>query len=216
MDTTSHQDLFKTYYSCNKGTLFRHFEIAIGDFHYRYDIYWGDPSVIFDLVALEKKFPLAVTTIPQIAHYPDTRIYLHERLERKHVRVFELVIAHEIGHLWLHDIVGVNNRLTDSRMSESEAEVWADYFSYCYFVKYRNLSCPDDFALILKEASNLQMALYDLDPVSHVEVTFTKKMESLRAKISGVALASREGDPVAIHMGNAIDTTLDALGDIFA
>lgn len=216
MDTTSHQDLFRAYYSCNKGTLFRHFEIAIGDFHYRYDIYWGDPSVIFDSVALETKFPLAVTTIPQRAHYPDTRIYLHEGLQRKHTRVFELVIAHEIGHLWLHDIVGVNNRLTSTWLSESESEVWADYFSYCYFVKYKNLSCLDDFALTLKETSNLQMALYDLDPKSHVELTFTKKMASLRAKIAEVDLGGREGDHVAIHMKYTIDTTLDALGDIFA
>jgi hypothetical protein len=216
MDTTSHQDLFRAYYFGNKGTLFRHFEIAIGDFHYRYDIYWGDPSIIFDPGALEEKFPLAVTTIPQRAHYPDTRIYLHERLERKHTCVFELVIAHEIGHLWLHDIVGFNNLLTNSRMSESDSEVWADYFSYCYFVKYRTLSCVDDFAQALKEASNLQMAVYNLDPKSHVELTFTRKMERLRAKIEEVDLGCREGDHIAIHMKNAVDTTLDALGDIFA
>ena len=167
------KELFRDYYLNNKGILFKSFQINIRNFRYRYDIYWGDPSVIFDAKALAEDFPLAVTTISHRYHDPNPRIFLHEKLDQKHNNVFELVIAHEIGHLWLHDIVGFNNPSTNSFMNESESEIWADYFSYSYFVKYRHTTCLDGFTKILKDASSLQLKIYDLDPKLYVETTFT-------------------------------------------
>jgi hypothetical protein len=52
---------------------------------------------------------LAATVIPRRHNYPNPRIFLHEKLEKKYKNEFEAVIAHEIGHVWLHDFVGFNN-----------------------------------------------------------------------------------------------------------
>ncbi len=215
VDSSSHEGQFRDYYFHNKGTLFRSFEITINDFHYSYDIYWGDPNVIFAPRALAQEFPLAVTTIPRRYHYPNPRIFLHDKLERKYDRVFELVIAHEIGHLWLHDIVGFNNPATSDRMSEEDSEVWADYFSYSFFVSYRGVYSLDDFAPVLEGASNLQLQIYDLDPQVHRELTFTKKMEKLTLQAKSIEVECNRGNQVAIHMKNAAAVTLKALGDIF-
>jgi hypothetical protein len=215
MDNDSYKDSFRDYYLNNKGILFKSFEINISDFHYRYDIYWGDPNVIFDARALAEDFPLAVTTIPHRYNHPNPRIFLHEKLEKKHNSVFELVIAHEIGHLWLHDIVGFNNLSTSSFMNERESEIWADYFSYSYFAKHRHISSLDGFAKILKEASDFQLQIYDLDPKLHMEITFIRKMEKLKAKIEEIELKYKKGNPTIIHLKNAIEITLNALGDIF-
>ena len=211
----SHEDVFRDYYFQNKGTLFRSFEIAINDFHYSYDIYWGDPSVIFAPRALAQEFPLAVTTIPHRYHYPKPRIFLHDKLERKYDRVFELVVAHEIGHLWLHDIVGFNNPATRNPISEEDSEVWADYFAYSFFINYGRVSSLDAFAGVLEEASNLQLQVYDLDPKVHRELTFTRKMVNLTLKAESIDLECNRGSQAAIHMKNAVEITLKALGDIF-
>ena len=215
MDNTSHRELFKNYYLSNKGILFKSFEINISNFHYRYDIYWGDPNVIFDARARTKTFPLAITTIPHRYGYPNPRIYLHERLDRNYGNVFELVIAHEIGHLWLHDIVGFNNPSTGNFMNEEQSEIWADYFSYSFFVKHRNITSLDSFGRILEDASNLQLEIYDLDPKQHMELTYTRKMENLRLREEKNNLEYENGNPVIIQIRNAVEITLNALGDIF-
>ncbi len=215
MDNTSYNDLFKDYYFNNKGIVFKSFEININNFHSRYDIYWGDPNIIFDERTLIKTFPLAVTTIPHRYNYPNPRIFLHEKLEKKYNNVFELVITHEIGHLWLHDIVGFNNPSTSNIMKENESEIWADYFSYSFFVKYRNITCFENFIKILEEASNLQIKIYDLDPKQHMEFTFTRKIENLKLKEKKINFEYENGNPTVIQMKNAIEITLNALGDIF-
>ncbi len=215
MDNNSHNDLFKDYYFNNKGILFKSFEINISKFHSRYDIYWGDPNIIFDVRTLTKTFPLAVTTIPHRYNYPKSRIFLHEKLRRKYDNVFELVIAHEIGHLWLHDIVGFNNPSTSSFMKEDESEIWADYFSYSFFIKYRNITCFENFIKILEEAGNLQIKIYDLDPKQHMEFTFAGKTDNLRLKEERINFEYKNGNPTIIQMKNAIEITLNALGDIF-
>ena len=215
MDNTSHKDLLKDYYFNNKGTLFKSFEININNVHYSYDIYWGDPNIIFDKIALRETFPLAVNYIPQRKNYPNSRIFLHEKLEKKYNNVFEMVIAHEIGHLWLHDVVGVNHLMTSNFMKENETEIWADYFSYSFFVKYRNINCFENFIKILEEASNLQIKIYNLDPNQHVEFTFTRKAKKLKSFEEKLNFEFKDGNSIIIQMKNAIETTLNALGDIF-
>ncbi len=214
MKNTSYNDLFKEYYSTNKGIIFKSFEININSSHYSYDIYWGDPNIIFDEKILEKTFPLAVTTIPHRYNYPRPRIYLHEKLEKKYTNVFELVISHEIGHLWLHDIVGFNNPSTCNFMDEKESEIWADHFSFSFFVKYRN-TLIGDFIRILEEAGNLQIKIYGLDPEQYTESIFTKKIKNFKVDEAKIDFQFRNGNPVIIQMEKAIEITLKALGDIF-
>ncbi len=215
MDNTYHNDLFKDYYFNNKGTLFKSFEMNINNFHSSYDIYWGDPNIIFDERTLIETFSLAVTIISNRYNYPNPRIFLHEKLEKKNKNVFEMVIAHEIGHLWLHDIVGFNNPSTSTFMKENESEKWADYFSYSFFVKYRNINCLENFIKILEEAGNLQIKIYNLDPNQHKEFTFTGKIESLKLFEEKINFEFKDGNPTIIQMKNAIEITLNALGDIF-
>ena len=215
MDNTYHNDLFKDYYFNNKGTLFKSFEININNFHSSYDIYWCDPSIIFDERTLIETFPLAVTTISHRYNYPNPRIFLHEKLERKYNNVFEMVIAHEIGHLWLHDIVGFNNPSTSNFMKENESEKWADYFSYSFFVKYRNINCLENFIKILEEASNLQIKIYNLDPNQHKEFTFTRKIENIKLFEEKINFEFKDGNTTIIQMKNAIEITLNTLRDIF-
>jgi len=185
---SSHKDIFKDYYLNNKGVLFRTFEININNFRRRYDIYWGDPNVILDAKALEEDFPLAVTTIPHRYHYPNPRIFLHERLDNRHSAVFELVIAHEIGHLWLHDVIGFNNPSTDYVMKENESEMWADYFSYSYLVKHRRISNFEGFAKILNEVSSLQREIYGLGPKRHMEILSDRKVDDLERRMEEIEM----------------------------
>jgi hypothetical protein len=213
MNNATYKDLFKDYYFKNKGTLFKSFEISINNFHYSYDIYWGDPNIIFDEITLKNTFPLAVTIIPHRYNYPNSRIFLHEKLETKYKNVFEMVIAHEIGHLWLHDIVGFNNPHTSSYMSENDSEIWADYFSYCFFVKYKFINCLEDFNKILEEAHDLQTKLYDIYPQQKKELFYNRieKIQLLDKKINSIENNNTEIN----RMVNTIKITLNALGDIF-
>jgi hypothetical protein len=215
VNNTSYHDLFSDYYFNNKGTLYKSFEISINNFHGSYDIYWGDPNVIFDKRSLKEKFPLAVTTIPHRYNYPNPRIFLHEKLENMFNNIFEVVIAHEIGHIWLHDIIGFNNPSTNNVMKENESEIWADYFSYSYFIKYRNINCLVNFIKILEETSNFQIKLYNLSPEQHMEFTFTRKIESLKLLEENINYGFKVGNQITIQMINTIEMTLNALGDIF-
>jgi Zn-dependent protease with chaperone function len=127
MSDMLYNELFKDYYLSNRGKKYKSFSIAINRYHYKYDIYWGDPNIIFDKATINVLLPLAVTVIPHRFNYPNPRIFLHEKLEVKN-DAFEVVVAHEIGHLWLHDIIGINNPSTTNCMNESDSEKWADYF----------------------------------------------------------------------------------------
>lgn len=212
MENSSQKDLFKDYYFNNKGTIYKSFEIKINSFNYNYDIYWGDPNIIFDKKNLRETFPLAVTTIPHRNNYPNPRIYLHEKLEKKYNDIFEMVIAHEIGHLWLHDVVGFNNPSTNYFMEEKESEIWADFFSYCFFVKYRKIDNLDKFNKILEKANNLQIEIYNLKPEQYIKLTLTKKIECLKILKEKINLVE---NPKITHMKKAIEISLNSLGDIF-
>jgi hypothetical protein len=125
------------------------------------------------------------------------------------------VITHEIGHLWLHDVVGFNNPSTDYIMNENESEIWADYFSYNYLVKHRRISNFEGFAKILNKASSLQREIYGLDPKRHMENLSIKKAEDLGERIEEIEHEYGKGNPKVAHLKNAIEITLNALGDIF-
>jgi hypothetical protein len=215
MENISHKDLFKDYYLNNKGKLFKSFEISINKFHYSYDIYWGDPDIIFNKEVSIESFPLAVAIMPHRYNYPNSRIFLHDKLEKKYNNVFETVIAHEIGHLWLHDIIGFNNPSTDTFMNESESEIWADYFAYSFCKKYRNINCIESFGKILWEIGNFQMELYNLDFNRYMDIVYTKKLEILEVAEGDINYGLKNGNKIIIHMINAIEMTLNNLGDIF-
>jgi len=161
MSSVSYNEIFKEYYFNNKGIIYKSFAIKINDYQYNYDIYWGDPNIIFDKETQIENLPLAVTIIPHRKYYPNARIYLHKEIEEKN-KAFEVVVAHEIGHLWLHDIVGFNNPYTNNIMNEYESEKWADYFSYCFFKKYRNVDNIESFIIKLEEVNKIQIKIYDL------------------------------------------------------
>jgi hypothetical protein len=79
----SHADIFRDYYYSNKGTQFRAFEININSFQEKYDIYWGDPEVIFDEKARKNSCPLAVRIMPTRLNAPNPRIFIHEELTQE-------------------------------------------------------------------------------------------------------------------------------------
>jgi hypothetical protein len=215
LDNTSHEDLFREYYHGNSGRLYKSFQLEIGNHKYKYDIYWGDPKVIFDSRSIADKYPLAVTAIPHRYPSPNPRVFLHEELEEKYGNAFEFVVTHEIGHLWLHDIIGFNNPSTENLMNESDSEIWADYFAYSFFLKYRQTAGLDAFEKVLKEASDIQLKMYKLDPERHIEFTFIRKLDNLKRHKEGIELQCEKGNQIYIHMKNATEITLNALGDIF-
>ena len=216
MENILHKKLFKDYYFSNKGTLYKAFEININTFHYSYDIYWGDPNIIFDEKALRENFPLAITIIPHRYSYPNPRIFLHEKLEIKRKNAFEAVVAHEIGHLWLHDVVGFNNPSTNNFMRERDSEIWADYFAFYFFVKYRNINCLNDYGKLLEEVGHLQMNIYNLNPEEHTESTFTNKVSNLSLLNDRMDHGTKDLNSFLTQMRSAIEITLNALGDIFS
>jgi hypothetical protein len=83
MGKVTKNDLFRDYYFNNKGTLYKSFDININNFHHSYDIYWGNPDIIFNNDGYTIYHPLAVTQIPQRKNYPNQRIFLHEKFDKK-------------------------------------------------------------------------------------------------------------------------------------
>jgi hypothetical protein len=215
LNESHHNDLFKDYYFNNKGILFKSFELNINNINNSYDIYWGDPNIIFDRKTLISTFPLAVTIIPKRLNYPNPRIFLHDKLDKNIINVFEMVITHEIGHIWLHDIVGFNNLSTSYYMDENESEVWADYFSYYFFKRYRNIDCLNKYQKILEEVSELQIKIYYFDPKLSIEVTLTNKMDKLKILEDKIKLQLLEDNSFTNQMIEAINITLKTMGDIF-
>lgn len=215
MKSISQKALFTDYYLNNKGTFFKSFKIIIGSYQYNYDIYWGDPNIIFEKRDLRRTCPLAISIIPHRYGYPNSRIFLYEKLEAKYKNVFEVVVAHEVGHLWLHDIVGFNNPSTTNNMNEEDSEMWSDYFAYSFFQKYRNTNNLENFSKIIEEASRFQMRIYNLLPEKFVEPTFTRKILKLK-QLEGIMKVNKKvGTALFTHMENAMEITLNSLGDIF-
>lgn len=210
----SHADIFRDYYYTNKGRLYKSFEININSFQHSYDIYWGDPEIIFDDKTRKNSSPLAVRIMPTRMNAPNPRVFIHEELTQEHGDVFDLVVAHEIGHLWLDDVVGLTRPTAEFYVDEHRAEVWADYFAYCYFREYRELNDLDDFCSIMKEAGMIQSKLYHRDSGEIIQGMDEKitEFEELNQSIKD-GLAAK--NPVINQITEAIKITLVAVGDIF-
>lgn len=215
ISNTSRNDLFRDYYVNNKGKLCKSFVIKINNSHMSYDIYWGDPNLIFDKKTLKESYLLAVTVIPNRNSSQNPRMFLHEKIEQKYGRSFEMIVAHEIGHIWLHDVVGFNHPMTENSMVENESENWADYFAYRFFGRYRNTTCLGNFNKILKAVINLQAQIFNLDPMQHIKCEYSKRISNLGELDGDVEIEIKNGKPRMMQMISAMEITLDSLGDIF-
>jgi hypothetical protein len=200
---------FNEYYKNNMGILFKKFDMIIGNRYLVYDIYWADPGIIFNGINVIEKLPLAVTIIPKVTSHPNPRIFLHEKLELKYKDVFEFVITHEIGHLWLYDIIGVHQHLTPC-----DVEIWADYFAYNFFIKYRNITKLEQFNNILNKTLILQGQINNI-PHETFNKVFHKKMEDIRMLIEKIKIDQINENIFKLQLENTIDPTLNSLGDIF-
>jgi len=170
--------LFKEYYLNNKGKLFKHFEIIINKSEKPFDIYWGDPDIIFEK-SLDVPYPLAFIKFPQWAHEPNTRIYLHEKIDLKYSTALEYILAHEIGHFCLFDIFGINHPKGNDFLNVMETEIWADYFAYLYFIKFGNINNLEQLENILLEVDNLQNILYRIPSYDFIKYSYINKMKYL-------------------------------------
>lgn len=207
-------ELFREYYRTNMGQLYKHLEFCINGRVFKYDIYWGDPAIIFDSSAI-RNHSLAVAVTPKWAHDPDPRIFLHEKLTTRFRNAFEMIVAHEIGHMWLYDIVGLTRPESVNCIDETEAEVYADYFSFRFFLKYRGIGTLEQFSGIIDEASACTRYVYGLDPVPGPDSLLAQKKEDLAAFVKNWNVGIERGDVFILQVDNAIDLTLDALGDPF-
>ena len=213
MAEVSYEETFKKYYFANGGKLFKSIQLIVKNHKYDYDIYWGKPEIIFDLHSVEAFLPLAITTIPHRYNYPNPRIYIHESIS-KDERTFEMIVAHEIGHLWLHDIVGFNNPSTSLYMTTEESEKWADYFSFCYLTKFRIGMNIETFVSLLEEASQLQMQIYNTEETdSHVN--FPKKVMIFKLFEQSIRQNLELKNQFVTEMKERIDITVECIGDIF-
>ena len=169
---------FEEYYKNSKGTFYKQYEIIVNNTKKFFDIYWGDPNIIFGK-SIDVPYPLAFIKFPQWASEPDTRIYLHDKIEIKYNTAFEYILSHEIGHFCLFDIFGINHPKGNIFLNVNDTEVWADYFAYLYFKKYRNINNIEQLNNILLEVDNLQNLLYNIPSADLNKYSHTNKMKYL-------------------------------------
>jgi len=215
MSNNSINARLKTYLINNEGDLYKSIAIIINNMKYNYNIYWGDPKIIFDEKVIKKELPLAITIISHIKSIPKSCIYLHKQFDEKYKSIFEMVVIHEIGHLWLHDIVGFNNPCTYHYMEENESENWSNYFSYKYFAKYKNMNHINEFFNLLKSANNIQMEIYNIENKGYFHSILVRKIDYFKKFTENINIKINEEDRFIKHMNNAIEITLIALGNIF-
>ena len=207
----SHDDIFKEYYTSNKGKLFKPLELDINGYHYSYDIYWGNPEIIFDENTRKNGAPLAVKIMPTRLNAPNPRIFVHEGLTQEYGDVFDLVVAHEIGHLFLDDVVGLTRPSALYYVDVNQAEAWADYFAYCFFREYRDMDKIDDFYSILKDVGKIQIQLYNREHLQGMD----EKISDLKNLNQSIQENLESKNPVVIQITEAIKITLNTIGDIF-
>jgi len=188
-----HATSFKDCYRNNKGTLYRHYEITVNNSIKPFDVYLGDPDIIFRK-SIDNPYPLAFIKFPKWANEPDTRIYLHEKIELKYSRAFEYILAHEIGHFCLFDIFGINHPKGNIFLNVFETEVWADYFAYLYFNKYKNIHTIEELESIFLEIDNLQYYLYDILTNDICQYSYTNKLKHLKEFSAKIEIAISNND----------------------
>jgi Zn-dependent peptidase ImmA (M78 family) len=123
-------------------------------------------------------------------------------------------VAHEIGHLWLDDVVGLTRPTAEFYVDELRAEAWADYFAYNFFRKYRALTDINDFYSILRESGIIQSQLYHREP-TEISKGMEEKIDELKNLNQAILNGLAAQNPVLIQITEAIEITLDAVGDIF-
>jgi predicted SprT family Zn-dependent metalloprotease len=199
--------LFNDYYKNNNGKLFKIFKININNNPLIFDIYWGDPDIIFDKLTLVP-YPLAFIKFPKWKNDPNTRIYLHEKVDINYATAFEFILAHEIGHFCLFDIFGINHPKGNVFLDEYTTEVWADFFAYKYFMKYRNINNFEQFEKILIEVDNLQNFIYNITPDVCKEYSFTNKIKDLQLLKEKIQTGYNNGDQNILLMLGTFEKVL--------
>ena len=198
---------FKEYYRNNNGICYKQYEIIVNNSKKSFDIYWGDPNIIFKK-SFDIPYPLAFIKFPQWASEPDTRIYLHENIENKNNTAFEYILSHEIGHFCLFDIFGINHPKGNIFLNVDDTEVWADYFAYLYFKKYRNINNIEQLYDIFLEVDNLQKFLYDIPSTDFDKNSYTNKMDYLKKFSNKIETAINNRDENTHLMLNTFDEIL--------
>lgn len=209
MKEKSQYEIFNDYWHSDGGTFYKKIEFSIDNCSFASDIYWADPNIIFHDIAVDKYLPLAKTVIPVYTNHPYPRIFVHHNLTRKYKDIFEYVVTHEIGHLWLYEILG-----TKAEFTGHELEAWADLFSCIFFMKYRNVEDLDQFNKTLNYSVNIQGKLYKL-PLEGGIHNYDKKKEEIEALVAKSEASRLSDNPRIFLIANSIEPTLDAMGDIF-
>jgi len=167
---------FDEYYRNNKGIFYKSFETNINNIHNIYDIYWGNPEFIFYNQDIKDQ-PLALTQFSRWMHDPNTRIYLHEKIEKKYNNAFDFILTHEIGHIWLRDVLGINHPRGHVFIDNTES--WADYFAYIFFQRYRNITNLEQFKNILLDCDNLCKNIYSISHDTPEKFSFVDRIQGL-------------------------------------
>ena len=206
--------LFNDYYKNNNGILYKTFEINIKNTQKTIDIYWGDPNIIFDNHTYLSCSPLAFIKFPRYKNDPDTRIYLHEKVDKKYTIAFEFILAHEIGHFCLFDIFGINHPSGHISLNKYYTEVWADFFAYKYFKKYRNINNLEQFEKVLMEVDNLQNIIYSTTPDVHNEHSFAYKIKDLHVLQESIQIDCNNNAQNTLLMLNTFDEILIQINEL--
>ena len=204
---------FNNYHKNNEGMLYRHYDIAINNTSRPFDVYWGNPDIIFGK-SLEVPYPLAFIQFPKWASEPDTRIYLHEKIELKYSTAFEYILAHEIGHFCLFNIFGINHQKGNVFINVLETEVWADYFAYLYFNKYRKIHTIEQLECVLSEIDNLQKILYNIPTADFYKYSYRNKIKYLKEFSTKIHIAINKNDKNTHLMLNAFDEILMQINEL--
>jgi len=199
--------IFNDYYLNNKGILFKQYNIEINKTFKLFDVYWGDPNIIFSKSS-DVPYPLAFIKFPKWAHEPETRIYLHEKIEIKYNKAFEYILAHEIGHFCLFDIFGINHPRGNIFLNVNDTEVWADYFAYLYFKKYRNYVNIEEVKNIFFEIDDLQNILYNIPSNIFHKHSFLNKIEVIIDFYNKIENAKKNNEQNILLMLNTFDEIL--------
>ena len=198
----------REYHELDKGVSYKAFGLSVGNRYFNYDIYWGDPEVLFDKEII-RMLPLATVAFPARRSNSCPRIYLHEKLTLEHKDAFEYVVMHEIGHLWLYEIIGVHHQL-----QRNDTEVWADYFAFNFFKKHRGVGSFDRFKDILNETLVLHGVIYGY-PKEVFGSVFDRKAEDIRTLMESIETEQANGGVLGAQIERTIEPVLAALGDIF-
>ena len=127
-----------------------------------------------------------------------------------------MIVSHEIGHMWLNDIVGLTRQKSNFMIDAFEAEVYADFFSFRFFLMYRGIRTLNQFSAIIDEASACIRNVYELDIVPGPDLLLAQKKEAFAAFVKNWDAGIERGNVFNLQVDSAIDLSLCALGDLFA